>query len=213
MTPIEEIKARLSLQAALEHFGAHVPYWRDRPFTIPCFLPGHEDKTPSLTVYPRDDRAWCYGCNRGGDLLDITALMLNTDIQGAVEYWSRRFNLSASRPDPAAVKEMEAARLQRRVRQDAHALSLAAERDIPCPHDPGLLDIYDYIFDLKEEIDVCGADITDELELRVHLAALEAWQRRALMLLERPDVYTMWGMYSAMNGSDPREVSSPGVMV
>ena len=38
-----------------------------------CPLPDHEEKTPSFTVYP-DDHWWCFGCNRGGDVLDLHQL-------------------------------------------------------------------------------------------------------------------------------------------
>ena len=36
--------------------------------------PFHDDSTPSFTVYRRDDRAWCHGCNQGGDVFDLTGL-------------------------------------------------------------------------------------------------------------------------------------------
>lgn len=47
-------------------------------WVVRCPLPGHDDKTPSFTVYPDDDegrgRWWCYGCLRGGDVVDLAAL-------------------------------------------------------------------------------------------------------------------------------------------
>lgn len=39
-----------------------------------CPLPDHEDRTPSFHVYPGDDRWHCFGCNRGGDIFDLTGL-------------------------------------------------------------------------------------------------------------------------------------------
>ena len=39
-------------------------------FTGRCPLPDHEDKTPSFYVYP-PGRWWCYGCKRGGDVVDL----------------------------------------------------------------------------------------------------------------------------------------------
>jgi CHC2 zinc finger len=39
-------------------------------FTGRCPLPDHEDRTPSLYLYPQG-RYWCYGCNRGGDVVDL----------------------------------------------------------------------------------------------------------------------------------------------
>jgi hypothetical protein len=39
-------------------------------FTGRCPLPDHEDRTPSFYLYPQG-RYWCYGCNRGGDVVDL----------------------------------------------------------------------------------------------------------------------------------------------
>jgi DNA primase len=39
-------------------------------FTGRCPLPDHEDKMPSFYIYP-PGRFHCYGCNRGGDVVDL----------------------------------------------------------------------------------------------------------------------------------------------
>lgn len=36
-----------------------------------CPLPGHDDTTPSFVLYP-DGHAWCFGCQRGGDVIGLT---------------------------------------------------------------------------------------------------------------------------------------------
>jgi hypothetical protein len=59
--PIEE---RARLHTKLEPLGGNA--W----FTGRCPLPDHEDKTPSFYIYP-PGRWWCYGCNRGGDVVDL----------------------------------------------------------------------------------------------------------------------------------------------
>jgi CHC2 zinc finger len=39
-----------------------------------CPLPGHEDKTPSFTVYTETNSWFCFGaCLRGGDVVDLAA--------------------------------------------------------------------------------------------------------------------------------------------
>lgn len=38
-----------------------------------CPLPGHDDKTPSFTVYPETNSYYCFGCLRGGDVVDLAA--------------------------------------------------------------------------------------------------------------------------------------------
>ncbi len=36
-----------------------------------CPLPDHEDRSPSFTVYPGDGGWFCYGCLRGGDVIEL----------------------------------------------------------------------------------------------------------------------------------------------
>ena len=40
--------------------------------TILCPLPGHDERTPSFKAYDSPDRGWyCFGCNRGGSIIDL----------------------------------------------------------------------------------------------------------------------------------------------
>jgi hypothetical protein len=36
-----------------------------------CPLPDHEDKTPSFCVYPETESFFCFGCLKGGDVVDL----------------------------------------------------------------------------------------------------------------------------------------------
>jgi hypothetical protein len=42
-----------------------------RTWTARCPLPDHDDKSPSFVVYPETDSWFCYGCVRGGDVIDL----------------------------------------------------------------------------------------------------------------------------------------------
>jgi hypothetical protein len=48
-------------------------------WTARCPLPDHEDRSPSFVVYPEGNGWWCYGCNRGGDVVDLAALAWEID--------------------------------------------------------------------------------------------------------------------------------------
>ena len=63
--PVEEVARR---HTELRPYGG-AKAW----FTGRCPLPDHEDRTPSFFVYPGEvgGRWWCYGCNRGGDVVDL----------------------------------------------------------------------------------------------------------------------------------------------
>jgi hypothetical protein len=39
-----------------------------------CPLPDHQDDSPSLWVYPETRSWYCFGCNRGGDVIDFAKL-------------------------------------------------------------------------------------------------------------------------------------------
>lgn len=56
-----------------------------------CPLPDHDEKTPSFTVFP-DDHWWCFGCNRGGDVLDLHQLA-----HGYTEKWEALVSLARAR--------------------------------------------------------------------------------------------------------------------
>jgi hypothetical protein len=48
-------------------------------WTALCPLPGHDEKTPSFVVYPGDRGWWCYGCQRGGDVVDLARFARGID--------------------------------------------------------------------------------------------------------------------------------------
>ncbi len=58
-----------------------------------CPLPDHDEKTPSFTVYP-DDHWWCFGCDRGGDVLDLHQLAHGV---GPHEKWEALVSLASAR--------------------------------------------------------------------------------------------------------------------
>jgi len=31
----------------------------------------HNEKTPSMKYYPKEGRVWCFGCQKGGDVIDV----------------------------------------------------------------------------------------------------------------------------------------------
>ncbi len=39
-----------------------------------CPLPGHDDHDPSFTIYVDNNNAWCFGCGRGGDSIELAGL-------------------------------------------------------------------------------------------------------------------------------------------
>lgn len=71
----QELKGRLSVAEYLERY---VPWASLTPqgdrLRGRCPFPNHQDDTASFIVYP-DGHAWCFGCQRGGDLFRVVALV------------------------------------------------------------------------------------------------------------------------------------------
>jgi len=64
------IKDALTVEDFLTRRGVRLERYGDR-LKARCPLPGHDDKTPSFVVYPRERNWYCFGCNRGGDVFNL----------------------------------------------------------------------------------------------------------------------------------------------
>lgn len=63
---------------------------------VRCPLPDHEDRTPSCHAYPDPGRGWyCYGCSRGGGIIDLAAALWNIEPRGR-DYHDLRRRLAAT---------------------------------------------------------------------------------------------------------------------
>jgi hypothetical protein len=52
-------------------------------WTTNCVLPGHEDRVPSFVVYPETNSFFCFGCLRGGDVVELARLAWGYDERDA----------------------------------------------------------------------------------------------------------------------------------
>jgi len=78
---ILEIKQQLTIEAVLTHYGLKP----DRNNMLHC--PFHDDKTPSLQIYPNTNTFCCFSskCNAGtGDVIELIRLMEKTDKRAAI---------------------------------------------------------------------------------------------------------------------------------
>lgn len=48
--------------------------------------PFHSESNPSFVVYPLTNSCWCFGCNKGGDVINFVRLYLNMRFSEAVKY-------------------------------------------------------------------------------------------------------------------------------
>lgn len=54
--------------------------------TLIGLCPLHDERSPSFHIYPKENRAWCYGCNQGGDSINLTMLMHGYNFREAVKF-------------------------------------------------------------------------------------------------------------------------------
>jgi DNA primase len=68
---ISEIKKRLNIETVLRHYNLEP----GKHNQLCC--PFHEDKTPSLTIYPKTNTFKCFGCGKSGDVIEFIQLKEN----------------------------------------------------------------------------------------------------------------------------------------
>lgn len=84
---IREVSRRVNIVDVAEYLGVAV----NRANYIHC--PLHSEKTPSCRLYPEQGRFWCYGCNKGGDAVDLYAAVRGTSIAEAAAEMNSYFSL------------------------------------------------------------------------------------------------------------------------
>lgn len=48
--------------------------------------PFHQEKTPSFFIYPKSNSFYCFGCNRGGNVINFVRLLYGYSFKEAVKY-------------------------------------------------------------------------------------------------------------------------------
>ena len=106
-----EIKHRLPTQEVLVYYG----YRPNRAGYICC--PFHSDRTPSLKIYP--DGWKCYGCDKGGSVIDFVAEVFDLTPLEAAKQLNRDFSLYLPLGDKPAEVDWQAIQY-RQVIAEAH---------------------------------------------------------------------------------------------
>ena len=78
--------AKIKALPVLDSFLASAPEGFEEPEHLPqhvlCLLPDHEEKTPSFWL--QEHRWYCFGCQRGGDVLDFVQELHGVNLPTAV---------------------------------------------------------------------------------------------------------------------------------
>ena len=68
----EEVKRNLSMRQVAEFYG----YYVQKNGT--CLCPFHQDRHPSMKIYPDDKGFYCWVCQKGGDVIKFVAEVFGT---------------------------------------------------------------------------------------------------------------------------------------
>lgn len=186
MDLILRIKEAVTIEEALSRFGVEIPSRGRDPVMVRC--PWHEDRNPSMAVYRREGRAWCFACQRGGDVLDITAAFIGGGVKDALDYWAVRLGLSREK----SISSGEAGKLRIKVLQDrerkwireiARKASLLAEHGLR-PEKLSETPIFDVIYEVKDGLDKGLSFIEDRESLDAYLRGVVSWRRWAERFLK-----------------------------
>lgn len=83
----EQIKQQISITMMLERYGLDAP----RRGAILC--PFHKEDTPSLRIYAGGERWKCFGCGRGGSVIDFVMELFHINFRQAVIRLDNDFRL------------------------------------------------------------------------------------------------------------------------
>ena len=73
MSVIDDIKARASIVEVAARYTRQM--WpRGRTQVCRCLCGHNTDRNPSFTLYPKQNRFYCYACQRGGDVINLVEL-------------------------------------------------------------------------------------------------------------------------------------------
>jgi len=97
---IEEIRARYPVEQVI---GSYIRLRRSGRHLV-GHCPFHEDRTPSLVVYPHNQSWWCFGCETGGDVFKFVMMIERVRFPEAVELLAGRKLKPRRIPPPAPAK-------------------------------------------------------------------------------------------------------------
>lgn len=136
MDPVAEIKTRLPIEELVRQYTQLSK--KGRNFVALC--PFHHDKRPSLLVSPDKGIAYCFPCQKGGDIFSFYQLVENVDFPQALKELAEKTGVKLERGVRPAVQDEkerlrgcleEAVRFYRlRLAEDARARDYLQQRGV-----------------------------------------------------------------------------------
>ncbi len=108
-----KVKESVSMQAVAEYYGLQV---NKKGL---CLCPFHQDKDPSMKIYPNGKGFYCFTCGTGGDQIKFAALFQGIRNEEAAKELATAFHVPVS--EPVTYREKREAERKRKRRQEVAA--------------------------------------------------------------------------------------------
>lgn len=89
-----EFLRELGDRSRIEDIVASYVNLRRRGKNLVGLCPFHNEKTPSFCVYPENNSFYCFGCNKGGDVITFIMGVENLDFSEAVKFLAQRAGMA-----------------------------------------------------------------------------------------------------------------------
>ncbi len=105
-----KVKEFVSMQAVAEYYGLQV---NQKGL---CLCPFHQDKDPSMKIYPNGKGFYCFSCGTGGDQIKFAALYQEVRNEEAAKELAIAFQIPLS--EPVTYREKREAERKRKRRHE-----------------------------------------------------------------------------------------------
>ena len=106
-----EFLRELGERCRIEDIAPSYVNLRRRGKNLVGLCPFHNEKTPSFCVYPENNSFYCFGCNKGGDIVTFIMGVENLDFTEAVRFLAQRAGMTL--PEEGA--DLSMSRLRTRI--------------------------------------------------------------------------------------------------
>jgi len=106
--PVQEIKSRLNVEDVV---GAYLQLKKAGKY-LKARCPFHQEKTPSFFVNPERQIAYCFSCQKGGDLFEFIQEIEGLDFRGALELLAEKAGVELPSYSGPSVSKDEKDRLK-----------------------------------------------------------------------------------------------------
>ena len=89
-----EFLRELGERNRIEEIAAPYVNLRRRGKNLVGLCPFHNEKTPSFCIYPENNSYFCFGCNKGGDVISFVMGVENLDFSEAVKLLAQRAGMA-----------------------------------------------------------------------------------------------------------------------